>query len=228
MEYSNLTTESKVSFKRYTHTSRHIKCSNLVTNLKYKNLLDFGSGDGKLFEFLKIYPQKKYFAYEPYKKLQKQFLKNNTKFKNIKLIESKKNLKKNFYDVITINEVFEHLPNKKILEVIKTLKYIAKSDSTLIISVPIEVGLSSLVKNIIRIVFRSTHERTTLKNLIRSIFQRKIIRGKKPFIESHIGFNHNDLKKILNNHFSIIKITYSPFGFLKSILNSQIFFICKL
>ena len=93
MEYSNLTTESKVSFKRYTHTSRHIKCSNLVSNLKYKNLLDFGSGDGKLFEFLKIYPPKKYFAYEPYKKLQKQFLKNNTKFKNIKLIESKKNLK---------------------------------------------------------------------------------------------------------------------------------------
>ena len=228
MEYSNLTTGSKVSFKRYTHRSRHIECSRLVNNLKYKNLLDFGSGDGKLFEYLKINPQNKYFAYEPFKKLQKQFLKNNTKFKNLKLIKNKKNLKKNFYDVITINEVFEHLPNKKIIEVIKRLKYISKTDSTLIISVPIEIGLSSLVKNVIRIIFKSTHDGTTLNNLIRSIFQRKINRGNKPYISSHIGFNHNDLKKILNNHFSIKKITYSPFGILKSNLNSQIFFVCKL
>ncbi len=228
MKYSNLTTGSKVYFKRFTHTSRHIKCSNIVSSHKYKNFLDFGSGDGKFFEYLKINPKKKYFAYEPYKIMHKEFLKNNNKFKNLKLIKNKKNLKKSFYDIVTINEVFEHLPNKKILEVIKILKYVTKKNSIIIISVPIEVGFSSFVKNLIRFIFRCTHDGTTFNNLLRSIFLRKINRGNKSFIASHIGFNYNDLKKVLDNHFSIKKIVYSPFGFLKSILNSQIFFICKL
>ena len=158
----------------------------------------------------------------------KQFLKNQKNFKNINLITNKNKLKKNFYDVIIVNEVLEHLPNKKIFEVIKIIKYITKKNSTIIISVPIEVGFSSLIKNSIRIFFNSIHEGLTFKNLIKSIFIQKISRGNKKYFKSHIGFNHYELKEILENHFSIISISYTPFNFLKNFLNSQVFFICKL
>ncbi len=227
MRYSNLTNKSNVFLKRFTHSTRHIKCSKFVDSFNYNNFLDFGSGDGQLFEYLKTKKNKNYYAYEPYKQMYRQFLKNKKITNNIKLIKNKKNLKKNFYDVITINEVFEHLPNKKILEVIKLLKLISRKKSTIIITVPLEVGLSSLVKNLIRFASKSIHEGLTVKNLFKSFFYRKINRGSRVYYNSHIGFNHHDLKKILANNFTITNITYSPFDYLKSFLNSQVFFICK-
>ena len=228
MEYSNLTNKSNIFLKRFTHSARHTRCSNIINGIKFKTFLDFGTGDGQFFQFLNIKPKIRYFAYEPYVKMYKQFLKNQKNFKNINLITNKNKLKKNFYDVIIVNEVLEHLPNKKIFEVIKIIKYITKKNSTIIISVPIEVGFSSLIKNSIRIFFNSIHEGLTFKNLIKSIFIQKISRGNKKYFKSHIGFNHYELKEILENHFSIIGISYTPFNFLKNFLNSQVFFICKL
>jgi hypothetical protein len=58
MEYANLTNKSNVFLKRFAHISRHWKCSNLVNNYKYETFLDFGSGDGQFFEYLKIKPKK--------------------------------------------------------------------------------------------------------------------------------------------------------------------------
>ena len=227
MKYSNLTNKSNIFLKRFTHSSRHIKCSKFIDNLKYTNFLDFGSGDGQLFEYLKTKKNKNYYAYEPFKQMYKQFLKNSKITNNIKLIKYERNLKKNFYDVITINEVFEHLPNKKLLEVIKLLKLISTKKSTIIISVPIEVGLSSFVKNLIRFASKSSHEGLTAKNLFKSFFYQKINRGSRVYYNSHIGFNHQDLKKILAKHFTITNISFTPFDYLKSTLNSQVFFICK-
>ena len=43
-----------------------------------------------------------------------------------------------------------------------------------------------------------------------------------------MGFNHQDLKKILADNFNLTNTTYSPFNLLKSILNSQVFYICKI
>ena len=120
------------------------------------------------------------------------------------------------------------MTDKDIFEVIKILKKIAKKNSTIVISVPIEIGFSSLIKNLIRIFYNSKHENTTFNNLLKSIFRKKIDRGNKKYIKSHIGFDYIELKKILQNHFLIKNITYSPFNFFKGILNSQIFFIFKL
>ena len=223
MRYSNLTNKSNIFLKRFTHSSRHFICSNIVNDLKFKTFLDFGTGDGQFFEFLKVKPNKKYFAYEPYKQMYLQFLRNKKKLKHVSIIKNKNNLKKNFYDVITVNEVIEHLNDKGIFEVIKILKKIAKKNSTIIISVPIEVGFSSLIKNLIRIFYNSKHENMTLNNLLKSIFRKKIDRGNKKYINSHIGFDYIELKKILENHFSIKNISYSPFNILKGFLNSQIF-----
>jgi len=228
MPYSNLTNKSNIFFKRFSHNSRHIRCASIVKELKFRNFLDFGTGDGQLFQYLKIKKNKKYFAYEPYKKMYLQFEKNRGRLKRVSLIKNKNKLKKNFYDLVVINEVLEHLPDKKLIEVIKIIKFIAKKNSTIIISVPIEVGFSSLFKNFIRFLFDSKHEGLTFNNLIKSFFSKKINRGNKKYFKSHIGFNHYELKKILDNHFLIKYKSYTPFALLKDFFNSQIFFICKL
>ncbi len=228
MKYSKLTNKSNIFLKRFTHTSRHIHCSKLVRRLKYKTYLDYGTGDGQLFEFIKIKKKSKYYAYEPYKKMYQQFINNKKKLSHVKLIKKEEDLRKKYYDIISINEVIEHLPPKKIIKLFKIIKSITKKNSFIIISVPIEIGLSSLVKNLIRLLFNSKHEGLNLNNLIRSIFQKKIYRGKGNYYKSHIGFNHLDLKQNLEIHFSIINISYSPFNILKNFLNSQIFFVCRV
>ena len=194
MKYSNLTHKSNIFLKRFTHSSRHLRSSNIVNKIKFKTFLDFGTGDGQFFDFLIVKPDKKYFEYEPYKKMYLQFLKNKKKFNHVNIIKNKNNLKK-----------------------------IAKKNCTIIISVPIEVGFSSLIKNLIRIFYNSKHENMTLNNLLKSIFRKKIDRGNKKYFNSHIGFDYIELKKILENHFSIKDIIYSPFNILKGFLNSQIF-----
>tara|TARA_B110000003_G_scaffold263101_1_gene286406 strand:- start:1055 stop:1741 length:687 start_codon:yes stop_codon:yes gene_type:complete len=228
MKYSKITYKSNIFFKRFTHYSRHIHCSNIVENIKHKTFLDFGTGDGQFFNFLKLKPKKKYFAYEPFKQMYKQFNKDNYNLKDVVLIKNKQKLKKNFYDVITINEVIEHLSDKNIYEVIKIIKFIAKKNSTIIISVPIEIGFSSLIKNLIRIFYNSKHENMTFINIMKSILRKKINRGNKKYYNSHIGFDYFELKKILESNFIIKDISYAPFNILKSFLNSQIFFVCKL
>lgn len=227
MIYSNLTYKSDNSLKRLTHSSRHRKCVKIINKLKFETLLDFGSGDGQLFNFLDLKTKKKYYAYEPNKLMYLQFKKNNHNFKSVNLITNKKNLNKNFYDVVCVNEVFEHLPNKEIFEIIKTLKLIIKKKSTIIISVPIEVGFASLLKNFIRYFSNSQHDNMTISNLIRSFFFMRINRGKKKYYNSHIGFNHNHLKKILETNFLIQEIAYTPFDIFKGFLNSQVFYTCK-
>ena len=157
-----------------------------------------------------------------------QFINNKKKLSHVKLIKKEEDLRKNYYDIISINEVIEHLPPKKIIKLFKIIKSITKKNSIIIISVPIEIGFSSLVKNLIRLLFNSKHEGLTLNNLIRSVFQKKISRGKGNYYKSHIGFNHQDLKKNIEIHFSIKNISYSPFNILKNFLNSQIFFVCKV
>ena len=82
--------------KRFTHSSRHLKCSKIIESLNYVNFLDFGSGDGQLFEYMKKNKNKNYYAYEPYKQMYEQFLKNKNATKNIKLIKNKKKFKKKF------------------------------------------------------------------------------------------------------------------------------------
>ena len=144
------------------------------------------------------------------------------------MITNKKNLKKNYYDLITVNEVFEHLSTKNEDEVIKILKSISKKKSKIIISVPIEIGLSSFFKNIIRVISNQSHENLSISNFLKSILYMKINRGKKKYYKSHIGFNYLDLKKKLNKNFKIEEISYTPFDFFKSLLNSQIFLICSL
>ena len=57
------------------------------------------------------------------------------------------------------------------------------------------MGLSSLLKNLIRIASNSAHEGLTFKNIFKSCFYQKINRGSRVYYNSHMGFNHQDLKK---------------------------------
>ena len=94
----------------------------MLKDIDFKNLLDFGAGDGHLiYELSKIYKKKFYYVYEPNKKLILEAKQKLQQVKNVIFLK-KKEIKKNYYDVICINEVFEHLNSEEIERVISIIK----------------------------------------------------------------------------------------------------------
>tara|TARA_B110000971_G_scaffold203003_1_gene223200 strand:+ start:3417 stop:4121 length:705 start_codon:yes stop_codon:yes gene_type:complete len=225
--YTELTTSNKNLIKKFSHTKRFLialKILNLKSNDKF---LDIGTGDGYFLKLVNKKKIKKIVGYEPNNRLFK-ILKENLQYnKNVIL---KKDLIKYSepFSKISCLEVLEHLrlsDQKKILDLIKKN---STNKSTILIGVPIEIGLVSFVKNMIRIFIGESHENTNFINIFKSVFNLKIKRKNSKYNNSHIGFDFNSIQKlILNNNFNIIKRYYSPFNWPIYWLNSQIYWLIK-
>jgi uncharacterized membrane protein len=99
-------------------------------------------------------------------------------------------------------------------------------DGILVLSVPIEIGLSGLMKNLARIFLRQTHAETNFYNLIKSTFCIPIDRGSESYISTHIGFSYKDLEVLFPEiGFKVKKLLFSPIQFFGSTVNSQVFYI---
>jgi hypothetical protein len=125
-------------------------------------------------------------------------------------------------------EVLEHFSEanqrKRLLEMVDLLE----DNGRIIVSVPLEVGLPSFIKNTIRFLIKQNKGDATFKNIIKSLFGIPIERQQDGYIYTHIGFNHNKLETIFSEcQFQIIKKEYSPFKYLYNIVNSQVFYTLK-
>lgn len=228
MNYSELTISNKNIIKKFSHSQRYILASTLISKYKPNKILDYGAGDGEMFKYVRKSLQKKIFFFEPNKIMAKQLNLNLKRYKKNETFSNSSKIFKNYFDLICINEVFEHLNIKEQRKLIANLKKISVENCTFLISVPIEVGLSSIFKNLIRIITTQTHQNTSIKNIIMSLFYLKIKRPSKKYNNSHIGFNYlNFMKFLRKQNIEIIDTSYSPFNFLKGFLNSQIFIEAK-
>lgn len=228
MNYSSLTVLNKNFIKRFSHKQRFVLAANLIEKYKPRTILDYGAGDGELLKHLKNLEEKDIFLFEPIQEMieaLKDNLKSNFKYK---IISNKKNLNQNFFDIIIINEVFEHLRRSEIEEILQSFLIYGKKNVKIIVSVPIEIGISSLFKNFVRILTGQSHENTSFKNIIKSFFSCKIERPNIPYNNSHIGFNYKKLIVCFKKqNFEISHTLYSPFNILKGFLNSQVFFVLE-
>ena len=229
MNYTGLTVGNKNFIKRFSHFRRFKLTSEFVSKYNSNKVLDYGAGDGELFKYIKRSKRKNFYFFEPNILMVKQLRKNLKKYKVNKVFINSSKIFKNYFDLIFINEVFEHVNIKEQKKIIKNLRKISIKNSTFVISVPIEVGISSLLKNFIRIISSQTHKNTNLENIIKSLFYIKINRSSKKYNSSHIGFDYIKFLKFLKKeNFKILKVHYSPFNFLKGLINSQIFIIAKI
>jgi 2-polyprenyl-3-methyl-5-hydroxy-6-metoxy-1,4-benzoquinol methylase len=148
------------------------------------------------------------------------------------------------YDVVTCMETLEHCTEAVVEVVLADLARLCAPDGRVIISVPIEVGPSFLLKQSIRAIAKrrglsSYHlsERYSTRDALKMIFASRgtsIERREYVFDESgevqgysHYGFNWRGLREGVTQYMRVERTLFSPVGFLGGWVSSQVYFVCR-
>jgi SAM-dependent methyltransferase len=132
------------------------------------------------------------------------------------------------YDVVTCMEMLEHCTVPIVEVVLRDLARLVSLGGRVIISVPIEVGPTFLIKLVVRTIaaWRGLsdyryYESFTLRNALRMIFAGRSTLLDRPVYgapdapwHSHYGFNWRALQERVRAHLTIERSLFSPLGFL--------------
>jgi SAM-dependent methyltransferase len=186
-------------------------------------VVDYGAGDGYLLtELARRFKPAEMWAFEPQSVNEVRALVGSS----ANIVETPGELPSSHFDKVFCLEVLEHLPPETMDAALTHMRRIVKPQGRVIVSVPIEMGVPGLFKNLVRIGTRHPHDGTTFPAVMNSLFGRssKIERVRwGDYFPSHIGWDHRRLPQVLREHgFRVESTTASPVAALGSWLNSQI------
>jgi 2-polyprenyl-3-methyl-5-hydroxy-6-metoxy-1,4-benzoquinol methylase len=149
------------------------------------------------------------------------------------------------YDVIVCMEVLEHCPADVQPAVLDDLSRLARPGARVIISVPIEIGATLVLKQAVRAVAAATglaeyahRERYSAREFLRMVFAGRVSQIPRPETRTigpageiirfhgHKGFNWRRLEPLIAHRFTIQQRLYSPVPLARQRLNSQVWFVC--
>lgn len=196
-------------------------------------MLDFGCGEGLFLSKIKN-NSIQLFGCDPNKK---QIKNNRSLYKGIdfKIIEVKSALpyKNNYFDVITISEVLEHVEDER--GVIKELRRVIKKGGSLILSVPNKGLLSFLDKGNLKFRFPRLHKFFYVllygkKNYSVMFDTRGDLYGDVTMRDGayHKHYTLSDINSFLTPYFTITDVYYySLFADILSYVEMVVYFLTK-
>ncbi len=230
MSYKNLTTHNKSAIKRFSHGKRFNVALKFAQLKEDECILDYGSGNGELFVVLgKSNLPKKAFAYEPIDEMMQELSShlNEQDLSGVQLLTSLDEFKTRFSTIFCL-EVLEHFSAENQQAHLQKMKDLLEANGQLIISVPIEVGFASFVKNTTRMLLDQRPAALNISNMFKALFYKKIDRKDEPYIYSHIGFNHKDLEQEFDKvGLKVVSKRYAPIPILGGFINSQVLYKLK-
>jgi SAM-dependent methyltransferase len=145
------------------------------------------------------------------------------------------------YDVVTCMEMLEHCTEPIVEEVLADVSRLCAPDGCVIISVPVEVGPSFLVKQTVRAIARrqgsssyALRETYPVRDAMKMLFARRHtsverpVYGDPPMVgHSHYGFNWRRLRERVASHLAVERTLFTPLGFLGGWASSQAYFVCR-
>ena len=224
------------------HKSRFIKAFNLINKYNANSIIDYGCGDATFLILMDQYITNKVGIEIDTNSL--ELLKTRFKNKqNFNFYHSSKAPENQQYDILTCMEVLEHCRPDTIDELLKKFLSMLKNDGKLIISVPIEIGPSLIIKQFVRYFLAKIKygnyehsENYNLRELIKAFFATKNTLLKRKYypvvynktehiVCGHKGFNWRFLLKTIKNDYKLEKLSFSPFIFPGGFFSSQAWFI---
>ncbi len=128
-------------------------------------------------------------------------------------------------DIIYCLETFEHVPNTNRL--ISEIFRILKDTGELIYSIPIEIGISLILRQFIGKITKFPRETYKFKELlVYGLLKKTSSRIHNRW--SHKNFDWRIIQRLIGKKFKIISQIYSPFPFLKGLNPTIIFKVSKL
>lgn len=225
--YDKFTFNSKNPLARFTHRSRYKIGLNLIPKKENQKVLDIGCGDGRfLNEILEKDNSSEVLGFDPHMV--------STLFQKIKILKEWSEVtewvkQKGTFDVVVCFEVLEHLNPERQIEIFEKAKEALKEDGVFIISVPIEKGIPSVIKNLRRIMIHYDPKIYCFSNIMASLFGYKTKwmkhHRKGSSYLSHVGFFFDELEKVVVPFFNIERRLFSPFKKLNAKINSQVFYV---
>jgi len=145
------------------------------------------------------------------------------------------------YDVVTCLETLEHCTAPVVEVVLRDLARLASPGGRIVISVPIEIGPTFLLKLVVRklAAWRGLsdyryYESYSLRNATRMLFaggntalDRPIYGAPDAPSHSHFGFNWRTLRERIRTHLTIERTLYTPLGYMGGWVSSQAWFVCR-
>ena len=146
------------------------------------------------------------------------------------------------FDVITCMEVLEHCVDANVEKVLDDLSTLIAPQGTVIISVPIEIGPSLVIKQVARrlaglrgvgdYAWTERYSPTELFRMILATSSTTIERPTHIAVDigpghGHKGFNWRALERRIETRFSVDRRRFSPLGFLGGLFSSQVWFVCS-
>jgi 2-polyprenyl-3-methyl-5-hydroxy-6-metoxy-1,4-benzoquinol methylase len=208
-----------------------------------KKLLDYGCGDGT---FLSMAADRLAaghgadIAADQVKDCQQRFTDlHNIRFSTIDEIATPAHI--GSYDVVTCMEALEHCTDPIVEVVLQDLARLVAADGRVIISVPIEIGPTFVLKLFLRKLAAlrglsdySHYESYSLANALRMIFatgntavDRPVYNAPEAPSHSHYGFNWRAMRERVGQHLTIEQTLFSPLPWSGGWFSSQVWFICK-
>ena len=221
---------------RFSHRARFNKIVALIGRGSFDACLDMGCADGYVLKALhgrnKIRCGVGVDADIPELARCQKSCSSEKKLRFLPPEEMEKELRAHSFDLVLCTETLEHVKDPE--ELIKKIANYTKANGRLIISAPIEIGPSLMVKQVFRYLAnlngRYGYESYRMAELFSACFS--IIRPyddlRYAFPGRHKGFDFRRLDRLIRRYFVVEKIIYSPLNVLKSFLNSTVIWLCKL
>lgn len=145
------------------------------------------------------------------------------------------------FDVVTCQETLEHCTEEIVEIVLSDLARLVSPTGRVIISVPIEIGPSFVLKQSIRALAArmgtsSYHmvERYSGRDAAKMVFAGRNTAVDRPLYKvdgaegySHFGFNWRALRERVAQHLVVEETQFTPVGQLRGFVSSQAWFLCR-
>jgi len=222
LEYARGTHAHKRSLFRLSHRRRFAYAIDLLEALPNSRVLDFGSGDGYLLELLSAkLPNDNLTALEPLAYLQEE-IKARFVVNPIRIITTTTDLPDHSFDRIACLEVLEHLQPDDIAKSLRELRRLVTQDGIVVISVPIEIGPSALLKYLAARLLTGSDRRHTIREVLKVTVGLPVARDRENEYIPHKGFDFRPLRDQVRRDFTIEREIFSPVPFLRGTLNAQV------